>query len=34
MSTNQAKACLSRFIASLPGRWFWLLVGLGSLAWG
>jgi 4-amino-4-deoxy-L-arabinose transferase-like glycosyltransferase len=34
MSTNQAKAFLSRFIASLPGRWFWLLVGLGSLAWG
>lgn len=28
------KTFLSRAIATLPGRWFWLLIGLGAIAYG
>ena len=31
MFIDKAKAFLTRVRASLPGRWFWLLVGLGLI---
>ena len=31
MSLDKFKAFLSRAKATLPGRWFWLLIGLGLI---
>ena len=31
---NSIKAFLSRARATLPGRWFWLLIGLGLIVYG